>query len=57
MEERYLVEGVGEPLALVFPVDIETDDGVVHGFGSHGYLRRERLLGKMLDGTRELEVL
>ena len=57
VEERYLVEGVGEPLALVFPVDIETDDGVVHGLGSHGDLRRERLLGKVLDGTRELEVL
>ena len=57
MEERYLVEHVCEPLALLLPVYVETPEGVVERFRSHRHLCGERLFRQVLEGTAELEVL
>ena len=57
MQQRYLVQHVGEPLALLLPVYVESPNGVVERFGTHVHLVGERLLGEMLERTRELEVL
>ena len=57
MQERNLVEHVGQPLALLLPVQVHTPQRVVQGFGSHSDLRGERLLHEMLERTTHLEVL
>ena len=57
MEEGDLVKHVGEPLALLLPVEVETPDGVVERFRSHADLGGQGLLAQMHEGTTQLEVL
>lgn len=57
MEERHLVEHIGEPLALLLPVQVDAPKGVVERFGSHRHLVGQRLLREMLQGTAHLEIL
>ena len=56
MQERYLVEHVGEPLAFLLPVDIEAHKGVGHRLTTCCHLCRQTLLGEVLQGTRQLKV-
>ena len=57
MEQRELVEQVGEPLALLLPRHVQTPDGVVQGLVAHGHLGGERLLREVHQGTANQEVL
>ena len=57
MQEGYLVEHRGEPLALLLPVHIESPDGVTQRLRTHRHLRGESLLREMHQCTAELEVL
>ena len=57
MQERNLVEHVGQPLALFLPVQIEAQESVLQWFRSHRHLVGEGLLGEMLQGTTYLEIL
>ena len=57
VEQRQPVEHVGEPLALRLPVDVQSPQRILEGFGTHGDLGRQRLFGEVLQGTANLEVL
>ena len=57
VEQGQLVEHVGEPLALLFPVEVDAPQRVVERLGSHGHLGGEGLLGEMAQRTAHLEVL
>ena len=57
MQEWYLVEHVGEPLALLLPVHVESPQGIIQRFATHRHLRRQRLFGEMLECTTQLEIL
>ena len=57
MQERNLVEHIGQPLALLLPVQVHTPDGILQRFRTHRHLVGERLLGKMLQRTAYLEIL
>ena len=39
VQERYLVQHRGEPLRLLFPVDVQAPDGVTQRFLTHIHLR------------------
>ena len=56
MQERYLVEHTGQPLALFFPTEIHTPYRIVQRLCTHLYLCRKALLRKMLYRTAHLEV-
>ena len=43
MQERYLVEHVCKPLALLLPVHVHAPQGVVQGLAAHVYLGGEGL--------------
>ena len=57
MQQRNLVEHVGEPLRLLLPVQAEAPQRVVQRFLAHGHLRRQRLLVDVLQGAAERQVL
>ena len=57
MQERYLVEHIGEPLALLLPVEVHSPERIVERLGSHVHLGGEGLLREMLQGTAHLEIL
>ena len=57
MQERHFVEHVGEPLALLLPVQVHAPEGVVQRFGAHCHLCGERLFREVLHGSAHLEVL
>ena len=57
MQERYLVEHVGEPLRLLFPVHVQSPEGIAQRLGTHGDLRGQCLLGEVHQRSAELEVL
>ena len=57
MQERYLVEHVGEPLTLLFPVKAQAPDGVAQGFLAHGHLRGKCLLAQVHQRTTDGEAL
>ena len=56
MQEGQFIKHIGEPLALVFPVDVHTPQHVAKGFRTHRHLRGQRLFGKILEGTAHLQV-
>ena len=56
MQERYLVEHVGEPLALLFPVEIKSPQNIIQRFRTHCHFRREGLFGKPLERSAYLEI-
>ena len=56
MEEWYLIQHIGQPLTLLFPVHAHSPQGVVQWFCTHLHLRYEWLFLEVLDGTRHLEV-
>ena len=56
MEERYLVEHVGDPLALLLPVHVNAPQRVVERLAAHVNLCGEGLLREVLYGSRHLEV-
>ena len=57
VQERYLVKHRCEPLRLLFPVDIQSPDGVAQRFFAHVNLRCKCLLVKMHDCTTNLQTL
>ena len=57
MKAWQFVKNVSEPLAFLLPIEVHTPQGVVERFGTHGDLRGQGLLGKMLNGTAHLEIL
>ena len=57
MEEGNLVEHRREPLRLLLPVQVQTPDGVVEWFLTHGDLRDEGLFGEVHQRTTQLQVL
>ena len=57
MQQRQLVEHVGQPLAFRLPVDMQSPQGVLQRLGAHGNLRCQGLLTQMLQGTANLEIL
>ena len=57
MQEGYLVEHVGEPLALFLPVEVESHEGVAQRFCPHAHLGGECLLCEVLQRSAYLEVL
>ena len=57
MQQRQAVEQVGEPLRLFVPVDVDAPQGVVQGLIAHDHLGSERLLGEVLEGSAQLQVL
>ena len=57
VDERNLVDEVGQPLRLCLPVQVQAPDGVVERFAAHGHFRRERLFRQSHEGTAQLEVL
>ena len=56
MQQGQLVEHTREPLALRFPVDVQTPQGVFQRLGTHRHLRGQCLLAQMLKRTAYLEV-
>ena len=57
MQERYLVEHVCKPLALLLPTDVEAHEGVVDRLRTHRHLGREALFPEMLQRTAYDELL
>ena len=57
MKERQFVEHIGEPLAFLLPVDVESPYCIVQRLRAHRDLRGKRLLAEMLQRTANLEVL
>ena len=57
VQQGQLVEHSREPLALRFPVDVQTPQGVFQWFRAHRHLRSQCLLAQMLQGTAYLEIL
>ena len=57
MQEGQFVEHVGEPLALLLPVDIQAPQHIVEGLAAHCHLGGECLLIYTLQRTTQLEVL
>ena len=57
VQERYLVKHRSEPLRLLFPVDIQSPNGVAQRFFAHVNLRCKCLLVKMHYCTTNLQTL
>ena len=57
MQQWYFVEQIGEPLALLLPVQAQSPDGVVKRFAAHCHLGSQCLLAEVLQRTAQLEVL
>ena len=57
VQQGQLVQHVGEPLALLLPVQVQAPDGVVQRLLAHVHLGGEGLLGQVHEGTAEGEVL
>ena len=57
VQQRNLVEHVGQPLALLLPVQVHAPDGVVQRFFAHAHLRGQRLFREVLQRTAQLEIL
>ena len=57
VQEWYLVEHIGEPLALLLPVHVDAPEGVVERLVAHRHLGEQRLLAQVQEGTAQLEVL
>ena len=51
VQEGYLVEQIGEPLAFFFPVEVQSPEGIVQRFGTHIHLCGECLLCQVLQGS------
>ena len=56
MQERYLVEHVGKPLALLLPVQVDAPERILQRFAAHRHLVGERLFREMLQGSADLEI-
>ena len=57
MEERYLIEHIGEPLTFFLPVYIDTPKCIVQRLFSHAHLRCQSLFTQMLKCTTQLKIL
>ena len=57
MQEWNHIEHVGEPLAFLFPIEIDSPQRIVERFRSHGDLGGERLFREMSQCTAQLEIL
>ena len=57
MEERQLVEDIGEPLAFLLPVHVKAPDGVVQRLVTHVDLGSQGLFGEVHQRTAQQEVL
>ena len=57
MEEGYLVEHRRQPLALLFPVHVQSPEGVAQRLCSHCHLRGQCLLVQVHQRTAQLEIL
>ena len=55
-QEGDFVEQIRQPLTLFLPIHIHAPNRVVQRFRTHIYLRRERLFGKVLQCTAQLEI-
>ena len=56
MQERQLVEHVGQPLRLGLPVQVQSPQGILQRFCTHGDFRCQRLFRQVLEGTADLEI-
>ena len=56
MQERYLVEHVGKPQALLLPVQVDAPERILQRFAAHRHLVGERLFREMLQGSADLEI-
>ena len=56
MQERYLVEHVGKPLALLLPVQVDAPERILQRFAAHRNLIGERLFREMLQGSADLKI-
>jgi len=56
VQEGQHIEHIGKPLALLFPVHVQSPQRILQRFGTHGHLRGKRLLAQMLYSTAYLEL-
>ena len=57
VQQRQFVEHLRQPLALLFPVHVESPDGVVQRLVAHVHLGGHRLLGEVHQRTSHRKVL
>ena len=57
MQEWNLIQHIRQPLAFLFPVDIQSPDGVIEWFCTHIHLRCQWLFRQMHERTTNLKVL
>ena len=57
VQQRNGIQRIGQPLALLLPVQVQSPEGVFQGFCPHGDLCRQRLFVEVLERAAEYQVL